>query len=212
MLGRKTPSLASPRSRPTLHYVIPPSTTSPRQPLGESTPKTSEGEDPTQAAQVQLKLAAAYARVSTDRQEQQESIGSQVEAVQRAAAEGGYDLPAEFLFIDDGYSGARLDRPALDRLRDLVSEGAIEAVLISAPDRLARRYAYQVVVLEEFRRAGCEVIFLNHAFGQSPEEHMLLQIQGVFSEYERTLIKERMRRGRLFAARQGRVNWGSNPP
>ena len=180
--------------------------------MGESTPKNPEGEDPTQAAHVRLKLAAAYARVSTDRQEQQESIGSQVEAVQRAAAEGGYDLPTEFLFIDDGYSGARLDRPALDRLRDLVSEGAIEAVLISAPDRLARHYAYQVVVLEEFTRAGCEVIFLNHAFGQSPEEQMLLQIQGVFAEYERTLIKERMRRGRLFAARQGRVNWGGNPP
>src|SRR5713101_4581335 len=113
---------------------------------------------------------------------------------------------------DDGYSGARLDRPALDRLRDLVSEGAIEVVLISAPDRLARHYAYQVVVLEEFKRAGCEVRFLNHAFGQSPEEQMLLQIQGVFAEYERTLIKERMRRGRLFAARQGRVNWGGNPP
>jgi len=69
-----------------------------------------------------------------------------------------------------------------------------------------------VVVLEEFTRAGCEVIFLNHAFGQSPEEQLLLQIQGVFAEYERTLIKERMRRGRLFAARQGRVNWGGNPP
>jgi len=138
MLGRKTPSLASPRSHSTIHHVTPPSTTSPGHLLGESTPKNSAGEDPTQAAHVRLKLAAAYARVSTDRQEQQESIGSQVEAVQRAAAEGGYDLPTEFLFIDDGYSGARLDRPALDRLRDLVSEGALEAVLLSAPDRLAR--------------------------------------------------------------------------
>jgi predicted site-specific integrase-resolvase len=138
MLGRKTPSLASPRSRATIHHVIPPSTTSPRPLLGEFLRKSSEGEDSTQAARARLKLAAAYVRVSTDRQEQQESIGSQVEAVQRAAAEGGYDLPTEFLFIDDGYSGARLDRPALDRLRDLVSEGAIEAVLISAPDRLAR--------------------------------------------------------------------------
>jgi site-specific DNA recombinase len=128
------------------------------------------------------------------------------------ATERGYDLPAEFIFIDDGYSGARVDRPALDRLRDRVSEGAIEIVLVGAPDRLARHYAYQVVVLEEFKRAGCEVIFLNHAFGQSPEEQMLLQIQGVFAEYERALLHERTRRGRLFAARQGRVNWGGNPP
>jgi hypothetical protein len=122
MLGRKTPSLASPRSCTTIPYGIHPSTTNLRQPLGESPRKSSEGEDSTQAARTRLKLAAAYARVSTDRQEQQESIGSQVEAVQRAATEGGYDLPIEFIFVDDGYSGARLDRPALDRLRDLVSE------------------------------------------------------------------------------------------
>jgi site-specific DNA recombinase len=77
---------------------------------------------------------------------------------------------------------------------------------------LARHYAYQGVILEEFKRAGCEVVFLNHAFGQSPEEQMLLQLQGVFAEYERALIQERTRRGRLFAARQGRVNWGGNPP
>jgi hypothetical protein len=83
-----------------------------------------------------LKLAAAYARVSTERHEQQESIPSQLDALQHAAAERGYDLPAEFLFSDDGYSGARLDRPALDRLRDRISEGAIEAVLVVAPDRL----------------------------------------------------------------------------
>jgi site-specific DNA recombinase len=69
-----------------------------------------------------------------------------------------------------------------------------------------------VVVLEELTRTGCEVIFLNHAFGQNPEEQMLLQIQGVFAEYERALITERTRRGRLCAARQGRVNWGGNPP
>ena len=106
----------------------------------------------------------------------------------------------------------RLDRPGLDRLRDRVSEGAIEVVLLCAPDRLARHYAYQVVILEEFARAGCEVVFLNHAFGHSPEEQMLLQLQGVFAEYERALIQERTRRGRLFAARQGRVNWGGNPP
>jgi Resolvase, N terminal domain len=102
MLGRKTPSLASPRPRPPIPHVIHPSTTSPAQPSGESTRNSAAGEDPTQAVRARVKLAAAYARVSTDRQEQQESIGSQVEALQRAAAEGGYDLPTEFLFIDDG--------------------------------------------------------------------------------------------------------------
>ena len=99
MLGRKTPSLASPRSRTTISHAIHLPTTNPRQPSGESTRKSSAGADPTQAARARLKLAAAYARVSTDRQEQQESIGSQVEAVQQAAAAGGYELPTEFIFV-----------------------------------------------------------------------------------------------------------------
>ena len=107
-------------------------------------------------------------------------------------------------------SGTRLDRPALDRLRDSAAEGAFEVILVTAPDRLARRYAYQVVLVEEFIRDGCEVVFV-HQSSASPEEQMLLQMQGVFAEYERALIQERTRRGRLFAARQGRVNWG-NPP
>src|SRR5262249_61583964 len=104
-----------------------------------------------------------------------------------------------------------LDRPALDRLRDLAAKGAFEVILVTAPDRPARRYAYQVVLVEEFIRGGCEVVFVHQSLGASPEEQMLLQMQGVFGEYERALIQERTRRGRLFAARQGRVNWG-NPP
>lgn len=85
--------------------------------------------------------------------------------------------------------------------------------MVCSPDRLARQYAYQVVVVvDELHRAGCEVVFLNHGgLGESPEERMLLQIQGVFAEYERALIQERTRRGRLFAARQGRVNWSRAP-
>lgn len=155
-----------------------------------------------------VKVAAAYARVSSDRQEKEQTIASQLEALTQAAQQRGYQLPPDLLFLDDGYSGARLDRPALDRLRDLASEGGCEAVLVYSPDRLARNYAYQVVVLEELQRAGCAVIFLNHAFDQSPEQQMLLQMQGVFAEYERALIGERTRRGKLFAARQGHPNWG----
>jgi len=213
MLGRKPPHLASSRS-----HTAPRSSRSPQPPTNQSQHKEKGHSKKLILSNTVLKgersvqkLVAGYARVSTDRQEQQESVTRQVETLQQAAAERGYELPPEFIFVDDGYSGARLDRPGLDRLRDLVSEGAIETVLCSAPDRLARQYAYQVVVLEEFKRAGCEVEFLNHAFGQSPEEQMLLQIQGVFAEYERAVIKERMRRGQLAAARQGRVNWG-NPP
>jgi site-specific DNA recombinase len=158
-----------------------------------------------------LLIAALYARVSTDKQERNETIASQLDALQRAAAEGGYVVAPEHVFVDARHSGGRLDRPALDRLRDHAAEGVFEVVLAYSPDRLARQYAHQVLVIEELQRAGCRVVFLNHAFGESPEQRMLLQIQGVFAEYERALIKDRMRRGRLFAARQGRLTWG-NPP
>jgi len=130
---------------------------------------------------------------------------------QNSAEAHGYEILPGNVFIDDGISGTRLDRPALDRLRDLAAEGAFEVILVTAPDRLARRYAYQVVLVEEFIRDGCEVVFAHQSLGASPEEQMLLQMQGVFAEYERALIQERTRRGRVFAARQGRVNWG-NPP
>jgi site-specific DNA recombinase len=152
-----------------------------------------------------------YARVSTDKQEREETVASQVDLLRQTAEARGYEVLPGNIFIDDGVSGTRLDRPALERLRDLVAEGAFEVVLVTAPDRLARRYAYQVVLVEELTRCGCEVVFVHQSLGASPEEQMLLQMQGVFAEYERALIHERTRRGQLFAARQGRVNWG-NPP
>jgi site-specific DNA recombinase len=158
-----------------------------------------------------LKRAALYARVSTEKQEREETVASQVDLLYQTAEAHGYAIPHASVFIDEGVSGTRLDRPALDRLRDLAAEGACEVILVTAPDRLARRYAYQVVLVEEFTRCGCEVVFVQRSLGTSPEEQMLLQMQGVFAEYERALIQERTRRGRLFAARQGRVNWG-NPP
>ncbi len=147
-----------------------------------------------------MKRAALYARVATDIQEREETIESQLDALHQAVEVGAYEVSAGGVFVDENATGARLDRPALDRLRDLVAEGAFDAVLVWSPDRLARRYAYQVVLMEELTRGGCEVIFVHHPFGQSPEEQMLLQIQGVFAEYERALIQERTRRGRLFAA------------
>jgi site-specific DNA recombinase len=170
-----------------------------------------EGRDESGGLHRPLRVAAIYARVSTERQEKEQTVDSQLDALYRAAGEGVYEVAPSHVFVDEWRSGAHLDRPGLDRLRDLASEGTFEAVLISSPDRLARHYAYQVLVMEELQRTGCEVVFLNHAFGETPEERMLLQIQGVFAEYERALIKERSRRGRLFAAKQGRVNWSHAP-
>jgi len=115
-------------------------------------------------------------------------------------------------FLDEGSSGATLVRPALERLRDVIAAGAIDRLYVHSPDRLARKYAYQVLLVEEFRRAGVEVMFLNRALGQSPEDDLLLQVQGMIAEYERAKIIERHRRGKRHAARSGVVNVLSGAP
>src|SRR5262245_66309608 len=91
-------------------------------------------------------------------------------------------------FLDEGYSGATLVRPALERLRDVSAAGSVDRLYVHSPDRLARKYAYQVLLVDEFRRAGVEVVFLNRALGQSPEDDLLLQVQGMIAEYERAKI------------------------
>src|SRR6516162_3094 len=147
-----------------------------------------------------------YARVSSDRQAEERTIDSQVAALRaRIAADGGH-VEGELEFLDDGYSGGTLLRPALERLRDQAAQGTLDRLYVHSPDRLARHFAYQVVLLDEFQRAGLEVVFLNHALGQSPESDLLLQVQGVIAEYERAKIRERVRRGKLHAARSGQVS------
>jgi len=95
---------------------------------------------------------ALYARVSTEAQQARGTIGSQLEALRARAAVEGDEVVAEFR--DDGYSGARLDRPGLDGLRDAAEAGVFEVVWCLSPDRLARAYAWQVVVLDELGRLG----------------------------------------------------------
>jgi site-specific DNA recombinase len=147
--------------------------------------------------------AAVYARVSTERQERQQTIDSQLTALRAWAEAKGHELNERHVFRDEGYSGARLDRPGLDALRDAVRDGEVEVVAVLAPDRLARRYVYQALLLEEFRRAGCAADFLNHAISDDPSDQLLLQIQGAVAEYERALLGERFRRGKLQKARAG---------
>ncbi|MBV8870881.1 MAG: recombinase family protein [Acetobacteraceae bacterium] len=155
--------------------------------------------------------AAIYARVSTERQEQQQTIGSQVAALRDWAAARGHVLAEAHVFRDEGYSGSRLDRPALDALRDAVRDAAVDVVAVFSPDRLARRYAYQVLLMEEFRRAGCEVVFLHRPISDDPNDQLLLQIQGAVAEYERAVLAERFRRGKLQKARDGGIV-GSKAP
>jgi len=147
--------------------------------------------------------AAIYARVSSRHQRQQATIDSQVAELRARVRADGNDVEEAHILLDDGRSGSFLERPGLDRLRDLAQEKAIEVVYVLTPDRLARRYVHQVVLLEEFEQAGCEVVFLDQVPAEGPEGQLLVQIQGVISEYERAKIAERTRRGKLHRAHQG---------
>jgi site-specific DNA recombinase len=150
------------------------------------------------------RVAAIYARVSSERQREEGTIQSQLAGLRELADERGLLVSDDLIFEDEGFSGATLVRPALERLRDCAAEGAFEVLLCHAPDRLARRYAYQVLLLEELARAGVEVVFARGGERSgSPEDELLRQFQGMIAEYERAQIRERTRRGKLHRARAG---------
>ena len=155
---------------------------------------------------------AIYARVSTQHQAQAQTIEQQLERLTTYAQRQGWALPGERIFRDDGYSGSTLCRPGLDRLRDLAAAGELERVVITDPDRLARNYVHQMVLLEEFEQHGCQVEFLERPLSRDPHEQLVLQIRGAVAEYERTLIAERMRRGRQARYRAGVLLPWTRPP
>ena len=155
---------------------------------------------------------AIYARVSSDQQTQEATIESQVHDLKTRIASDGYELEEEFCFLEDGCSGATLVRPVLEQLRDTAYHGSFDRLYVHSPDRLARKYAWQVLLLEEFMQVGVEVVFLNREIGKSPEEDLLLQMQGMIAEYERAKILERSRRGKRHAARRGEVSVLSAAP
>lgn len=159
-----------------------------------------------------MKTAAIYARVSSDQQKEEKTIASQTAALVEFARSEGYSVPAEWIFEDEGYSGASLVRPGLERVRDLAAEGQIQAVLALAPDRLSRKYAYQVLLIEELARHGVETVFIKAPQSGTPEDQLLLQFQGMIAEYERAQILERSRRGKRHRAKQGEVSVLSGAP
>jgi site-specific DNA recombinase len=147
---------------------------------------------------------AIYARVSTEGQQQRGTIGSQLQVLRQRVAAEGDELVAEF--CDDGHSGSRLDRPGLDALRDAAEAGLIDTMWCLSPDRLARIYAYQVIVLDEMARHGVTVRFTDAPpIDDDPQARLLTQVQGVIAEYERAKIAERYRRGKLFRSRPDTV-------
>ena len=155
---------------------------------------------------------AIYVRVSTQHQAQQQTVEQQLERLRTHIQAQGWDLPDEYIFRDDGYSGASLNRPGLDRLRDLAATAGFDRVLLTDPDRLARKYVHQVLLIEELEHKGCQVEFLDRPMSQDPHDQLLLQIRGAVAEYERTLITERMRRGRLSKFRAGTLLPWTRPP
>ena len=158
-----------------------------------------------------MQVAAIYARVSSDKQKEENTIASQTAALIAFAREQGYSVPDEWVFEDEGYSGATLVRPGLERVRDLAAEGQIQAILVHAPDRLSRKYAYQVLLTEEFARAGVEVLFVKAPRNTTVEDQLVLQSQGMIG-IRAYANPERSRRGKRHRAREGQVSVLSGAP
>ncbi len=159
-----------------------------------------------------MTAAAIYARVSSARQAKDQTIGSQLAALRDHAATSRLEVPEEWVFADDGHSGATLARPGLEALRDLAAQGCLDVVLVYSPDRLARKFAYQALLIEELARCGVRAEFVKGPRGDSPEDQLLVQFQGMFAEYEKAQLMERYRRGKAWRAKAGSVNVLSGAP
>jgi len=156
-----------------------------------------------------MRKAAIYARVSTEKQEKEKTIESQIEELREFCKKRGFLIVREY--VDDGWSGETLARPALDQLRDDASKKMFDVVCIHSPDRLARKFVYQGLVIEELKKNEIEVLFLNKQISDTPEDQLLLGIESLIAEYERAKILERTRRGRLHKARSGKIVGGVPP-
>jgi site-specific DNA recombinase len=159
-----------------------------------------------------MRMAAIYARVSSEQQREANTIASQTASLIEFAKNHDLEVPEEWVFQDEGYSGATLERPALERVRDLAAEGQIQVVLAYAPDRLSRKYAYQILLIEELARNGVETLFVKAPQWSSAEDQLLVQFQGMIAEYERAQILERSRRGKRHRAQSGEVSVMSGAP
>ncbi len=178
---------------------------------------TLELSPPTKLLQAQRRRRLAmrialYARVSSHHQAQTGTIQQQLDRLQLHCEQQGWPWSSVQIFRDDGYSGSALKRPGLEHLRDLVARASFDRVLVTTPDRLARKYVHQVLLMEELQGGGCQVEFVERPMSEDPHDQLLLQIRGAVAEYERTLIAERMRRGRLQKYRAGTLLPWSRPP
>jgi site-specific DNA recombinase len=157
--------------------------------------------------------AALYARVSKDEQAEKYGLASQVTELRALAERKGYTVSEGAVFMDGEHedaSGQDLDRPALTRLRAAARAGAFQMILVHDPDRLARKLAHQLLLLEEFEQASVRCEFLTTPTEKTPEGTLLLHVKGVIAEYERAKIRERTLRGKVEKARRGL--WSGRAP
>ena len=158
---------------------------------------------------IYTKLIATYSRVSTATQEEQQTIKTQLNTLKDFSEKNNYHIVKEY--IDDGWSGDILARPALDRLRQDAKSKMWEAILIYDPDRLARRYSYQELIMDELKEAGIEIIFVTISAPQNSEDKILYGVRGLFAEYERAKISERFRLGKVRKVKEGHILLSTAP-
>lgn len=158
-----------------------------------------------------MSRAALYARVSTARQEQEETIDSQIAEVRQRIELDGNILDQANIYIDEGYSGSVLERPALDAMLDTAKVKGFDVLYIYDLGRLSRQLSHLLIVIEQLEKYEREVISLHERITGTPEDKFLLQIMGSMHEYERAKITERFRRGKMYKARSGKIV-GYNAP
>jgi site-specific DNA recombinase len=154
-----------------------------------------------------MQKAVLYARVSTDAQEKEGTIKSQLFELKRQIAAAGDVLVKEY--VDDGYSGTLLDRPALEQLRADLKTGLFDTVYFHSADRIARDVAHQIIIVGELLKYGKRITINGKDYQQNPENKLTLTMLGAFSEFERAKIIERYTRGRLHKLRMGQMGSSS---
>ncbi|MGD0172857.1 MAG: recombinase family protein [Anaerolineales bacterium] len=165
--------------------------------------------DVLQTSDTRIKSAVIYARVSTDEQSRGYSIPTQIEACIKYAADRGYCVLKEFT---DDYTGESIDRPGLNILREFVASHPVAIVIVYCVDRLARKCVYQLLIDEEFEKAGIRVEYVMGQYADTEEGRLQKQIQASVAEYEKAKIMERSKRGKRGKAQSGHVLCGSRPP
>ena len=159
-----------------------------------------------------MKRAALYARVSSDAQQKEGTIESQLFALKKQIAAAGDVLVKEY--IDDGYTGTLLDRPALNQLRADLKSDVFDTVYFLAADRIARAAAHQTIIVDELLKDGKKITIAGKDYEENPENKFALTVMGAANEFERAKIIERTTRGRLHRLRMGQLsstglNWAA---